>query len=276
MEFLLYMLSGLIIGLGRILPVSADAHLYLVNYMMDFDGRDELLQLMCHLGCLSALWICLRHRIAYLIREFRLASTPARQRRRTPDPEAVMQGRFLFVATVLAAVMLLFRNRGVERVTAIPTICVMLLISGILLFLPQFHRSGNRDSRHMTRKDSLWTGFCLGLSVITGVSGQGLAISVALLRGMDKRYTVESVLLLSIPMMMVHVILDLIGLLSVGLAAISMILLIKALLAAIVSFFSAWIAVLVMRFLAVNTGFGKFAYYNWALACFMFILYLMV
>lgn len=276
MKAIFYLFSGFFIGMGQILPMSPQAHEKLLNFMAEFDSQQYFLQFLCHTACLAAIWICLRHRIAHLFRELRLFSKPARQRRRAPDLETVLDGKFLLTASIPMLLLLLFRNRAFHSVDSIPVLTFLLTVSGIILYLPQFSRSANRDGRHMSRKDSLWLGICVGLSCVPGLSGVGIALSICSLRGMDKRYALESVLLLSIPALLLWILMDLWGLLSAGLDVITLTSLLFSLLAATAAFFSSWICVFVMRFLAVNTGYGKFAYYNWGLAIFGFILYLMV
>lgn len=276
LDILFYLLCGFSIGLGEILPMSPGAHEYLIEYMTEFNTHQPLMQLLCHFACLIAVWICLRHRIAYLFRELRLAAKPGRQRKRQPDLSAVLEGRFLRTAAIPMILLLLFRNRIYSAFASLPVLALMLMICGFILFVPQYSRSANRDVRHMSRKDSLILGLFSGLAVIPGFSRTGIALSVGALRGLDKRYALDSVLLLSIPALLILLILDMIALFSLGIAGIGLALLMKTLVAAAASFVSAWIAIMIMRFLSVNTGYAGFAYYSWGLGMFSFILYLML
>ena len=276
MDLFSYLISGIVNGLGAILPLSAPAHDFLYEYMTGFDSNHPLMKLMCHLACLISLWICLRHKISYLFRELRLYWKPARQRRRQPDLEAVLDGKFLAFASVMMILMLLFRNVAINKCSNLPALALMLTVSGIILFLPQFSRTANRDSRHMSRKDSLIFGLTAGLSTIPGFSLSATTLSVGSIRGMDKRYALDCMLLISIPALVILSIMDLIAVIAAGFSTVAIGMLLYCLIAGVASFFSSWIAVLVMKFLSVNTGYSAFAYYNWGLAIFAFILYLMV
>jgi len=52
--------------------------------------------------------------------------------------------------------------------------------------------------------------------------------------------------------------------------------LLYCLLAAGSAFGGAWLAMVIMRFLSVKSSFYGFAYYNWGLALFSFLVYLMI
>jgi hypothetical protein len=51
---------------------------------------------------------------------------------------------------------------------------------------------------------------------------------------------------------------------------------IYCLVAAAAAFGGAWLAMVIMRFLSVKSNFYGFAYYNWGLALFSFLVYLMI
>lgn len=273
---LLYILYGLILGLGEILPVSPSAHGVLITFMTTWDNQQPLMLLMCHFASLVALVICLRHRIAHIRAELRIASTPPRRRKRQPDLIAVLDGRVITAICVPMAICLLLSRSAYSTFDSLPMLTLMLVISGILVYIPQFLRGANRDARHMSRKDSLILGLCAGLSAIPGISRMGALLSAGLMRGCEKHYILDVALLASIPALVVLILVDAVALITAGLAGITAMAVLYCALAAAAAFGGTWLAILVMRFLSVNAGYSVFAYYSWGLGLFSFILYLMV
>lgn len=267
---------GLISGMGEILPVSASAHGFLLGLMTDRDTTQPLLLLMIHAACLMALLIHSRHRIGYLRREMRLASQPPGRRKRHPDLMAVLDSKVLMTILIPVALGVFLSPLAYQRCTSLPMLALTLIVSGILIYIPHFQPGANRDSRHMSRKDSAILGVCAGLSAFPGISRTGMLISSGLLRGCDKNYILDITLLAMVPVMVCLILTDGVALIAAGVAGITVMALILSLLAAAAAFCGAWLAILILRFVSVNVGYCGFAYYNWGLGLFSFLLYLMI
>ncbi len=276
MDWLVYLFYGFISGLGESLPVSAGAHDYLMDAMTRFDPYQPMLRLFIHFATLCAVVLFNRHRVAHIYRELRIDAQPARRRRRQPDLVAVLDGRVVLTAFVPAAVGLLASYYLRSRFMNFPLLVFALIASGTVLYLPHFIPAGNRDSRHLSRIEALGYGFCAALSAVAGVSRMGVVLSVGAVRGCSREYMLDIAFLLLIPLLMLFVICDLLGLLVSGFAAITTLYLLQCLLAGAAAFGGACLAIALMRFVSVNVGYSAFAYYNWGLGIFSFILYLMI
>ena len=79
-----------------------------------------------------------------------------------------------------------------------------------------------------------------------------------------------------LPLLLVQILLDLIALMLSGLAALSLLYWLRCVLAGVAAFGGACLGIGCMRFLAVERGYTAFAYFNWGLGIFGFILYLMI
>ena len=275
MDWLVYIFYGFISGLGQILPVSVGAHDYFLELMTNFRTEQPLLQLSVHLASLLALGLFFRHRIAHIYREMRLASMAPRSRKRQPDLVAVLDGRVLLTMLIPAAIGLLVTRSVASRTASLPLVSLMLLFSGVMLYFPHFLQSGNRDSRHLSRLEAVSFGVCAGLSALPGVSRTGMVLSAGAIRGCERRYALDIAMLLMIPLLALMVVMDLFALGSVW-ASLSLLQVVYGLLAAAASFGGTCLAIASLRFLAVNRGYTAFSYYNWGLAVFGFILYLVI
>ena len=128
----------------------------------------------------------------------------------------------------------------------------------------------------MTGFDSLLIGLCGGLGMLPGISRTGFATTAALIRGADRQQALNWSYLLSIPILIGLMILDIYGMITFGVASLSFSLFLQYLASAAVAFGGAYFAIHFMRFIAVNAGFVGFAYYSWGAALFSFIFYLTI
>lgn len=276
MNWLVYLFYGFISGLGELMPVSAGAHDYFLDLMTQFNTRQPLLRLCVHAATLAALCIFCRHRTAHIYRELGIASQPVRRRKRQPDLVAVLDGRVILTMLIPTALGVLFTSFVRQHFHSLPMVVVLLLLSGILIYVPHFLPGANRDSRHLSRLEALVFGICAGLSALPGVSRMGAVLSTGALSGCSRTYLLDIAFLLLIPVLALTVVLDLLALLAGGMAAITLLYFFHCILAAAAAFGGAWLAIAIMRYLSVNMGYTAFSYYNWGLCAFGFILYLMI
>ena len=269
-ESLIY---GIVSGLTEFLPISAEAHRAV--FLRLIGAADHpLLRFMVHLGTLLALLVTCAPILSKLNRERKLASVKKKRRKREPDTRSLTDIRFLRISAIALIVMFILYSSVHDLHERLWILAGFLIVNGILLYVPQFLPGANKDSRAMSSLDSMLVGLSGGLGVIPGMSRMGITTSVALMRGAEKRFALDSALLLSIPALGVLAIIDLIAAFSsVGL---TFVVFLCCFTAGLSAFMSAFLGMYIMRFLAVRVGFSGFAYYSWGLSLFSFILYLMI
>ena len=128
----------------------------------------------------------------------------------------------------------------------------------------------------LTPFDGVIFGLVSGFGILPGFSRMGAHMSVASLRGADRQHSLGMALILGIPALAAFCLLDLIWLILSGFAGISILLVLKGILAAIAAYIGTWFGITFVRFLSVKNGYSVFAYYCWGAALFVFILYLMI
>ena len=276
MDWLLYIFYGFISGLGQLLPVSTGAHDYYVELLTRFETDQPLMKLCIHLAVLSAVFTFTRYRAMHVYREMRIQSTPKRLRKRQPDSLAVLDGQVVLTMLLPAVFCALVTNLAEKWWGSLTCVSGLLLLSGLLIFVPHYLLSGNRDSRHISRPEAAFLGLSAGLSALPGLSWMGGLLSVGAIRGFSRSYMLDMALLLLIPLLAVLSVLDVFALVFSGFAGVTFLVFVKCLLSAAASFAGASLAIASMRFLSVNMGYTAFTYYNWGLGVFGFILYLMV
>ncbi len=274
-DWLKYLVLGLVMGLSEMLPVSATANENLLKMLLGLEEGSALIGLLIRLACLAALFARCAPKMLRIYRQLTIARLPQRRRKRMTDPRAVADGRLLTGALLpMLAVTLLCRVYA-DRFQGLLPLAGFLVLTGILVYIPQHFPGGNRQSRGMSGLDSLLLGIASGVGSLPGMSAMGAMLCVGLLRGCDREYILDMALMLSIPMLAVLVVLDLLALVMAGFAGVTLVLVLMGLLAAAAAFASCYGAVAILRYLAVRVGFSGFSFYSWGIAMLSFILYLM-
>ena len=273
MDWLRTILYGFLSGLAEFLPVSSQAHQSLAASVFGLAESAPLRQFLIRAACFAALLVSCRRDIIKLRRDNRLAKIPARRRTRPVDSRSTSTMRLLKMAAIPMLIGLLFYQRAQEWINTLPALCVTLLINGILLFIPQYSRSGNKDGRMLSRMDGLLLGLSGAASVFPGISRMASVHFAGAMRGADRGYTIQFALLLSIPAMVLMLIYDLIAIFG-GIEALSFLVLIKYVFSMAAAYFGSDLAISAVRSLAVKTGYSGFAYYCWGMALISVILYL--
>lgn len=266
---------GLLSGFAEFLPVSADAHQFIFSYVTG--AGNELLgfRLICHISVLAILFFCCRTQLRRLSRERRIAATSPKRRRRQPDKLALMDLRVLRTSSVPMLLGFILFTKTQHFTDRLWVLALLWLGNGLILFLPQFCRSGNKTSQGMSAIDSLLIGVFGALAVIPGISRIGALISGGKLRGAEGHYTADIALLLCIPALIVLIGFDIYAI-YLAQSVLSFSLLLHYILAAVAAGAGAFFGILLLRFLAVKIGFAGFSYYCWGAALLTFALYLTI
>ena len=263
---------GFISGITEFLPVSAEAHRMFFIRIFGMTPEPPILRLCVRLFSMLGLLLACYNTLMRLRREHKLSQIPVRRRRRKPD-SAVLLHRKMMIATAVPLVLgLLFTVVFKNLFNVLWLQGAMLILNGMFLYLPQFMLRGNKDARAMSGFDSMLIGLSGALSVFPGFSRMATMVSVARMRGADKRFAVELALLLCIPALMCLSLIDFFSSISVQGAPGLM----SCVLASLASFIGGFLGVHIIRYFGRRPGFTAFAYYSWGAALLALILYLAI
>ena len=269
------LIYGLISGFSEFLPISPDAHQWLFAELTGVGQVHLPHRLFSHIGGLLALLLTCKPQIDKLSRERRIAALPARRRKRQPDVKSLSEIRFLRMAgglLLLSIPAFVLVSREGEQLWLM---ALLLLLNGVILYVPQFLPGGNKGALSLSAADSLLTGIAGAFGRLPGISGIGASMSALKVRGVDWQYALQVCLLLSVPALGIALGCDVYGMVLAG-VGISLGHIFYYLLTALSAFAGAYFGIIFMRFLAVKAGFSGFAYYCWGMALFTFFLYLTI
>ena len=270
MSILKSIFFGLVMGLTRILPVSAGAHQQVLFRLFGVT-QGALLSLLCHVGILAALYWDNRVLLARLSRERKLAAIPPRRRKRPLDTQILLDGRLARTAAIFSGVGVLAAI-FLGTFDSLPILAGMLFLNGVLVLLPQFLPTANKDS--LTRLDGILMGLGGALGAVPGFSQTGGVLTAAVARGADRTKALNWALLSAMGALVCLCVGDLYGAATQGVGTVSVTVLLGYLLSGGAAFLGAMAAMRMLRFLAVKQGFTGFAYYSFGASIFTLILYL--
>lgn len=263
---------GLISGLLDILPVSAQAHSILLLKFFGVKVSSDAMNLLVHIAIFGALYYGNQKQLLRIQRARALARVPKRKRKRPLDVRSMMDWSMLKTMLIPAVLGLFLRQYTTAFHSKLMLISIFLFLNGIILYLPQFFPSSNRDSRTLSRVEGLLMGLGGAAAAVPGISAVGATTSIASVCGVDRTYGLNMALLMNMGITIGLMIMDVAGIAANGFGALSISILIRYLLSAAAAFGGALLGIKLMRHLAAGQGFSIFGVYCWGLALFTFIL----
>ncbi|HUO05988.1 MAG TPA: undecaprenyl-diphosphatase UppP [Candidatus Binataceae bacterium] len=191
---------GIVQGLTAFLPVSSEAHLILVPWLMNWTDQGLAFDLAAlHLGTLMALLI-------YYWREWLDMGLSLASGREMPRRLLFL----LIIGTIPAAVAGALLQKEAETLFRSPLlIAATLAIFGILLGLADKISARNRPLEEINLRDALVIGLSQALAIIPGVSRSGITITAASLLGLDREAAANFSFLMAGPIVAGAVMLEL-------------------------------------------------------------------
>lgn len=265
---------GLISGITEVLPVSARGHRLLFLKMFGLQGESPVLRFMIHIATAFALYYFCRNHIIRMMRAQRLARVPKKRRKRPLDTEGLSDFNLLKTTMIPVVLAFLLYSRTSVLVGKPMIVAALMLVNGIILYVPQYLPGSNLESGSMTRIDALLFGLGGAAATLPGISCVGTAVSIASVRGMDLKKALSLALLMNIPMNLGFAVFDLFELLSGGGGSLTF----KALCMAVVAGFTAFVGVILgiqaLKKITENIGYSVFGFYSWGMALLTFVLFL--
>lgn len=274
-HFVFQVFYVLISAYTEFLPVSAYPHQHLLEKLTGISMTDAVVPLALRIGGLFALIFACRSRIKRLFRENRHARLSRKRRSRHVDQIALVDTRVVWLASMLMLLGLFLYGRLDGYLQGLHWLVLLLFLNGVVLFLPRITPSGNKNGLSMSPLDSMMIGIGGVLGMVPGFSRMGSLLTAAHLRGVDRDYALDSALMICIPVYLGLTIIELVGVLSAGLALTRVAIAWYGALAAM-AFGAGYLSIVVMRYYCSKAGFLSFSYYSWTLAMFTFVLYLLI
>ena len=276
LNWLQSILFGLVSGVADIIPVSGQAHRLLLLKFFGVNQMPNLLALVLHLSVAAALYLSSQGQFVRMNRARALARIPKKKRKRPLDTRSMMDWSLIKTMLVPTVIGLLLNSRVRGWSVNMFLIAGMLFVNGLILYIPQFLPTSNRDSRTLTRLEGVLMGLGAGASVLPGISTVGIMVSIASVCGIERLYGLNMTFIVKLFFLIGLVVYDVLAIITDGLGGLTVMLLAQYLFTGLLSFGASMFAIRLLRRLAPEHGFHTFGVYCWGLALFTFILNLVV
>ncbi len=264
-------LYGIISGISVFLPISSIAHQELALLFFGARSFDPVRNLIVHISLLCALYFTCGPMFEQLRRETKLRSG---RHNRGFSSRYRLDLRLVRTATLpmlVGFVVLSYIFAGVRG--NLLAISGLLLINGLLIFIPGRMLQGNKNAGNMTQFDAVLIGLCGSIGAIPGLSTVGGITGVSVCRGADRQQALNWAFMLSVPVLAAFSVLDIVQIFTVdGILFWNSML--TYILSGLGAFSGGYIGIRLATLFMSRTGFSGFAYYSWGASLLSFLLYL--
>lgn len=192
MQILFLLILGILQGICEFLPISSSGHLVLFSNI--FGITDSLfVSIVLHVATLLAILVVFKKEIFYIISH--------------PFSKESMN---IVIATIPTALIVLILMPIINQSFTGSFLAVSFLISSILLVAVEYYSKRHKQSKEFTYKNAIIMGIAQGLAVFPGISRSGTTISAGLFSGGDKENCAKFSFLMSIPVIILSMILEII------------------------------------------------------------------
>ena len=192
MQILFLLILGILQGICEFLPISSSGHLVLFSNI--FGITDSLfVSIVLHVATLLAILVVFKKEICYMISH--------------PFSKESMN---IVIATIPTALIVLILMPIINQSFTGSFLAVSFLISSILLVAVEYYSKRHKQSKEFTYKNAIIMGIAQGLAVFPGISRSGTTISAGLFLGGDKENCAKFSFLMSIPVIILSMILEII------------------------------------------------------------------
>ena len=205
MNWLEILLLGLISGLSTFVPISSSGHERLLLHLFGMTQADPLCRLMLSFGTFLAVATGCKELLRRLMVERAIARRKGR--RRAFDSRHY---DYRIVKTAMLPLTVVYTVCSLLPLSlSLPALALAFIINGIVLFVTENMRHGNKESNRMTALDSILMGLLGGASAIPGISLTGMVSSVAVARGAKLKNALDWSLMIMAPALLLQMALDL-------------------------------------------------------------------
>lgn len=208
MDFLSASIYGVIQGLSEFLPVSSSGHLALIPYIMDIKDPGVSFDLAMHGGTALAVILYFHQDLLRMI----MALSTFKYDRSFLHIKSHPTIQFC-VATLSSVVVILLLKKVAEGTRSPQVILFNQIFFGLLLWAADsFYR---KRSVHLTPfgsergfSTSIWIGLAQALAIFPGVSRSGITLTTALFFNVEKSESGRFSFLLSLPIILAGIIVE--------------------------------------------------------------------
>lgn len=205
MDFIKYIILGILQGLTEPLPISSSGHIYVFKSLFNTNMFNDLnLEIFLNFASFIAILLIFRKDVIELIRgffEFIIAKGRKSQ-------EQFKYCMLIVVGTIPVGILGLIVKDPLEELLATNTFLVGVgfLITALALLLVM-NSKGEKDDNAITYRDAVIIGLCQAIALVPGISRSGMTLVGCLLCGLNRKSSLKYTFMLYFPVSVVTMIL---------------------------------------------------------------------
>jgi undecaprenyl-diphosphatase len=191
---------GVLQGLTEFLPVSSSGHLVLVEELLHIShDADIAFEVFVHFGTLVSVVLMFWKEIKLTVLSFWGGIIkPSSIKQLYKHDDYFRLAVFIIIGCIPAGVMGILFEKELERPFNDPKlVSVMLLITGLILFLTKF--ANPKENSKVGFPSTIIIGIAQAVAIIPGISRSGITISSALFAGVSRENSAKFSFLLALP-----------------------------------------------------------------------------
>ncbi len=196
MEYLKFILYGLIQGLTEFIPVSSTAHLKIVSLFFGIEDPGASLSAIIQIGSVLALIWYFKNEI------FNFRRQDSKKFFKNLLNESLFRSILIGTIPILlfgGTIKLFYPNFFEKIFRSNLSIALVSFLMAFFMYLADSSKKGSINLKNHNFSDSILIGFSQAFAILPGVSRSGVTISTALLSGWERRDAAKFSFLLGIP-----------------------------------------------------------------------------
>ena len=207
MEYLKFILYGLIQGFTEFIPVSSTAHLKIISLWLGIEDPGSSLSAIIQLGSVFAIFWYFRNDIFFFKNSISKNSSNSFLFSKLSKSIFIGTLPIIFIGGFIRFFIPSFLE---NKLRSNFSIALISLLMAIFMYFADNSRNKFINLRNHNYLNSLLIGFSQAFAIIPGVSRSGVTISLALLLGWERREAAKFSFLLGIPAILLAAIVQLI------------------------------------------------------------------
>jgi len=267
MDYLIYIILGVLQGFTEPLPISSSGHIFLFKNIFNTNMFNDLnFEIVANFGSFLAILFIFRKEIVELVTAF--FTYLFHKEKRKSCKTKFMYCIYLIVSTIPVGIVgFLLKDVIEEKLQNITFLGFAFLLTALMLFLIR-NKNGKKEDKDITLKDAIVVGLIQIFTIMPGISRSGTVLVACLLCGMSRKTALKYTFILYFPISVATMILGVSDLAASGnLTTLAIPYLCGLVSASIVTYFTyQWLSKLVQK-----GKLWKFSLYCVCLAIFIFI-----
>ena len=195
---------GLIQGLTEYLPVSSSGHLVIVQNLFGLTEPELFFDIVLHLGTLTAVvwyyWGDISEAVSHCITATAAIGKGCSFTKAMDQYPGFKLALFVMLGSIPTGIIgVLFKDQFELMFGSISWVGIMLMITGVILFLTRFTTGKDRGIAGMRWYEAVLIGLAQGMAIAPGISRSGTTIAVALFLGLERETAARFSFMLFIP-----------------------------------------------------------------------------